>query len=30
MKEMGWKPEVNFDESLEKMVRFTLENEQWP
>ena len=29
LKELGWKPEVDFDESLKKVVEFTLENEKW-
>ena len=29
MKDMGWRPEVDFDESLRQTVEFTLANKQW-
>lgn len=29
MRDMGWKPEVDFDKSLEKTVKFSLDNPQW-
>lgn len=29
LKEMGWTPEVDFEESLRKTVEFTLSNPQW-
>lgn len=29
MKEMGWVPEVSFEESLERTVKFTVDNPEW-
>lgn len=29
MSEMGWKPELSFDESIKRIVDFTLKNPQW-
>ncbi len=29
LRKMGWKPEVTFEESLERTVRFALENPEW-
>lgn len=29
LKKMGWKPEVSFEESLKRVVNFTLQNPKW-
>lgn len=29
LKRMGWEPEIDFDTSLERTVRFTIDNPQW-
>jgi dTDP-glucose 4,6-dehydratase len=29
MKELGWKPPIDLKKSLEKTVRWTLENDRW-
>jgi dTDP-glucose 4,6-dehydratase len=29
LKKMGWKPEIDFDTSLERTVRFTIDHPQW-
>ena len=29
IKKLGWKPEVEFDDSLKKVVEFTMENKKW-
>lgn len=29
LKEMGWKPEVDFIESLKRVVKFTIDNQTW-
>jgi dTDP-D-glucose 4,6-dehydratase len=29
IKELGWKPPMDLDKSLKKMVKWTLNNKQW-